>query len=131
MTIGPYIVHNFDLVFDGGDKANGSLYLCFEPGASSVTIAGVVDRLRGVGLWSQQQYKLVAAEQKSAYATQLQFVACAQFQLNGDSVLLARYTHLKFPSSAERWAEWLKSFDRVVPPISTAMKAMYANWQWY
>ena len=108
MQLGAHIVQTYDLFFDAGDKANGSLYLCFEAGAAADVVETVIEKLRGAGLWSQQPYKGIAADQKSAYATQMQFVACAQFQHGITTGLAARYTHPKYPSSAERWSQWLE-----------------------
>jgi hypothetical protein len=108
MNLGAYIVHNYDLYFDATDKTNGSLYLAAERGTDAATIEQVIDRLRAVGIWSSESYKTVPDAQRQAYAEQMQFVGCTQFESNDTALLATRYTHPKYPSSAERYAQWLK-----------------------
>ncbi|MEQ8660717.1 MAG: hypothetical protein RLW62_07865, partial [Gammaproteobacteria bacterium] len=58
------IVDHYDLHFDGGDKANGSLYVCTPRGAA--TPAGAIAALRAAGLWSAAAVKTVADDQRAA-----------------------------------------------------------------
>ena len=108
MNLGAYIVHNYDFYFDAADKANDSLYLAAERGADEEVIEPAIDRLRAAGIWSSEPYKTVPDAQRQAYAEQMQFIGCTQFDSNGKTLLATRYTHPKYPSSAERYAQWLK-----------------------
>lgn len=38
----------------------------------------------------------------------MQFVEAAEVTIDGEALLLARFDHPKFPSSAERFAAWRK-----------------------
>lgn len=106
MSLGAHIVNNYDLYFDPADKANGSLYLVVDRSTDSAAVETTIARLRNAGLWSGESHKTVPDAQRSAYAEQMQFVACIQFNADGTPLLAARYTHPKYPSSAERWAQW-------------------------
>lgn len=108
MSLGAHIVNHYDLYFDAADKANGSLYLAAERGTDAAAIEQTIDRLRAAGIWSSEPHKTVPDAQRQAYAEQMQFVGCVQFDSNGTALLATRYTHPKYPSSAERYAQWLK-----------------------
>ena len=97
------IVDDFDLCFDAGDKANGSLYLAVPRGAGHSALAeGVAGRLRAAGLWSDAPAKWVA---------QLALVAALRYRHRGTELLATRFDHPKFPSDAARWAAWLGVLD--------------------
>jgi hypothetical protein len=100
---GTVLINENTLTFDAGDPANGSLYLCSAPGTAP---DAAVARLRGAGLWSSQPAKQVKDEQKPAYAAQMTFVEAAEATLADGRIVLARFDHPKFPSSAERFAAW-------------------------
>jgi len=102
---GTALIREKTLTFDGGDNLNGSLYLCTKPGADEAARIAI-ERLQAKGLWSEQPSKQVKDDQREAYAAQMQFVEAAEVALAGKSVVLARYDHPKFPSSAERFAAW-------------------------
>jgi hypothetical protein len=103
---GTTLINENTLTFDAGDPANGSLYLCCPPGAAAAASEAAIERLRSAGLWSSQPPKQVKDEQKPAYAAQMRFVEAAEALVNGQKLVLARYDHAKFPSSAERFAAW-------------------------
>ena len=103
---GTALINENTLTFDAGDPANGSLYLCSPPGSAAAATETAIERLRSAGLWSPQAPKQVKDEQKPAYAGQMRFVEAAQALVDGHKLVLARYDHPKFPSSAERFAAW-------------------------
>jgi hypothetical protein len=106
---GPTVIRNTTLTFDPGDKLNGSLYLCEPSGVSqSQALDQAVVLLRGAGLWSSQLPKQVRDDQKAAYETQLQFVEAVDITVTGAQLVIARYDHPKFPSSADRFDAWKK-----------------------
>lgn len=107
MTVGAHIVHRYELFFDAGDSLNASLYLCTGIGASDDAVNAAIDRLRQAGLWSAQPAKQVADAQRSAYAEQMQFIACVELQVAEGVLLAARYTHPRFASSDDRWQQWI------------------------
>ncbi len=106
---GTALIRESTLTFDGGDKANGSLYLSNPRGADAAATAAI-GVLRAAGLWSADPAKQVKDEQREAYATQMQFVEAVEAHVGGKTVVLARYDHPKFPSSAERFAAWKAAF---------------------
>lgn len=106
MSQGADLIHNHDLYFDGGDKANGSLYLCAALGAAAAPVEAAIARLRAAGLWSADAHKQVPEAAKPAYAEQMQFIDRFEFESAGARLLATRYDHPKFPSSAERWEAW-------------------------
>lgn len=103
------IVDDYDLRFDAGDRANGSLYLCSRRGTPAP--APGLALLREAGLWSAEPEKLVPDEQRQAYKDGLVFVAAAAYRTGADHIVLARFDHPKFPSDAARWEAWLSLFD--------------------
>lgn len=105
MTTGPQLIAQHDLYFDGGDRANGSLYLCSVPGGGAAA-AAAIERLRGAGLWSAQPAKQVAEEQKPVYAEQMQYLDRFDVMQDGVLVVAARFDHPRFPSDAQRWEAW-------------------------
>jgi hypothetical protein len=106
---GPTVIRNTTLTFDSGDKLNGSLYLCDPSGASqSQALDQVIALLRGAGLWSSQLQKQVRDDQKATYEIQLQFVEAVDITVAGAQLVIARYDHPKFPSSADRFEAWKK-----------------------
>jgi len=106
------IVDDFDLCFDAGDKANGSLYLAVPRGAGHSALAeGVAGRLRAAGLWSDAPAKWVAEEHRASYRAQLALVAALRYRHWGTELLATRFDHPKFPSDAARWAAWLGVLD--------------------
>jgi hypothetical protein len=107
MPIGADIVYNHDLYFDPADARNSSLYICVAPGTPNTSVEALIELLRGGALWSPQPHKSVPAEHKKNYAEQMQFIACAQFNLGTTQFLVVRYNHAKFPSDTERWSAWL------------------------
>jgi hypothetical protein len=111
MNIGADIVYHNDLYFDAGDASNASLYLCAPSGTSTDVVESIIESLRAVSLWSQQPYKVVPESHKKDYATQMRFIACAQFRSRSIDLLIARYDHSKFPSDAARWSAWLVAID--------------------
>ena len=101
------IIHGTAMRFDGGDKLNGSLYLCVAgAGADPIVADAAIAALRAAGLWSMDEPKSVSDDQKSAYEQQLQFVEAVEVGGRFGRVVLARFDHPKFPSSAERFAAW-------------------------
>jgi hypothetical protein len=106
MSQGTDLIHNNDLYFDGGDKANGSLYLCAPLGSDAAPVAAAIERLRAAGLWSSDPRKQVAEAAKPVYAEQMVFVEQFSFTSAGIPLVAARYDHPKFPSSAERFSAW-------------------------
>ena len=106
MASGAQIIYQHDLYFDGGDPANGSLYLCAEPSDDAAAVTAAIETLRRAGLWSLAAHKQVPETQKDAYAQQMQYIESFTFANN---LLAARYDHPKFPSSAERFALWRKA----------------------
>lgn len=103
------IVDHYDLRFDAGDRANGSLYLC-TPRDSAPPDAALA-LLRASGLWSADAEKSVADEQRQAYKDGLRFVAAVAYRTDNGHFVLARFDHPKFPSDAARWQAWLTCFD--------------------
>jgi len=109
MSTGAQLIHDNDLYFDGGDPANGSLYLCAVPGTPQAQVETVIDVLRGAGLWSASPVKQVPEAQKDAYAEQMQFVGSFSFIHGTVALTAARFDHPKYPSNAERWEAWQKT----------------------
>ncbi len=106
------IVDGFDLCFDAGDKANGSLYLAVPRGAGHAALAeDMAQRLRAAGLWSGAPAKWVADEHRASYRAQLALVAAVRYRHQGVELLATRFDHPKFPSDAARWAAWLAALD--------------------
>lgn len=103
------IVDNYDLRFDAGDPANGSLYLCSRRHAQAPV--SELAQLRAAGLWSAETEKCVTDDQRQAYKDGLVFVAAAAYRTGADPIVLARFDHPKYPSDATRWAAWLAHFD--------------------
>jgi len=103
------ILDHYDLRFDAGDRANGSLYLCTPRGAARPDDA--LTLLRAQGLWSADAEKVVADEQRQAYKDGLRFVAAVAYRAVDGHVVLARFDHPKFPSDVARWQAWLACFD--------------------
>lgn len=105
------------ITFDPGDKLNGSLYLCDPTGGKQVqVIAKVIAHLRGKSLWSDQDPKQVRDDQRQAYEEQLLFVEAVEFVADGITLVAARCNHPKFPSSAERFADWKKALAGIDLP---------------
>lgn len=107
--IGAQLIYDNDLYFDGGDAANGSLYLCALPGTPPSQVETVIDYLRSAGLWSAAAPKQVPEAQKKAYAEQMQYIGSFSFTRGTVALTAARYDHPKYPSSAERWEAWQKA----------------------
>ncbi|MEQ8230189.1 MAG: hypothetical protein RLW61_13240 [Gammaproteobacteria bacterium] len=105
----PTIVDHYDLTFDAGEKANGSLYVCTPRGAAAPDT--IVAALRKAALWSAEPAKVVGDEQRPAYRDGLQYVAAVAYRDADGHVLLARFDHPKFPSDAARWDAWLACLD--------------------
>ncbi len=108
---GPTVIRNTTLTFDPGDKLNGSLYLCDPSGGlptSAKALEQAITALRSVGLWSTDLPKQVRDDQKAAYEAQLQFVEAVEITFAGAPLVIARYDHPKFPSSADRFEAWKK-----------------------
>jgi hypothetical protein len=110
------IIDHYDLRFDAGDRANGSLYLCTPRGSAPPDAA--LDLLRASGLWSADAEKSVAEDQRQAYKDGLRFVAAAAYRAGVGHVVLARFDHPKFPSDAARWQAWLACFDAAYERIA-------------
>ncbi len=104
------IVDGCDLSFDPGDQANGSLYACTPRGSGAPQ--AVIAALREAGLWSADEVRQVADDQRQAYRDGLEFVAAAAFRGADGDVLLARFDHPRFPSDAARWEAWLETVAR-------------------
>jgi hypothetical protein len=101
------VIHGTAMSFDGGDKLNGSLYLCVPGAGADPTVANAaITALRAAGLWSMDEPKSVRDDQKSAYEQQLQFVEAVEVGGRFGPLVLARFDHPKFPSSPERFAAW-------------------------
>jgi hypothetical protein len=106
------IIDHFELTFDPGDPENGSLYLCQRADhADPDTRDRLVAELRAERLWSDAEPKQVPDEHRAAYREQLEFVAAAEYDVAGAAIMLARFDHPKFPSSAARFAAWQAAFD--------------------
>jgi len=108
MSIGAHIVNKYDLYFDQGDLSNASLYLGSLAGTHDTAIYAAISRLHKENLWSGQPAKKVADAQRSVYAEQMRFIACVELQTKEGVLVLARYTHPKFPSDDFRWNKWLE-----------------------
>ncbi len=115
---GPALIRQTALTFDPGDKLNGSLYVC-DPagGARAAQVEWAIGRLRAAGLWSDQPPRQVQTEQKAAYEAQLRFVEACEVAADGGELIIARFDHAKFPSSAPRFAEWQRELG--TPPGHT------------
>ena len=109
---GPAIFRTTALMFDGGDKANGSLYLC-DPsnGQQSKAVGQAIDLLRAHSLWSMQDAKQVRDDQRQAYEDQLVFVEAAEVVVGGSQLVIARCNHPKFPSISARFDAWKTALD--------------------
>ena len=104
---GPTIFRTTQLIFDPGDKANGSLYLCDPSGGKqSQAIERAIAMLRQRALWSAQDPKQVRDDQRQAYEEQLLFVEAVDVVVEGVRLVITRCNHPKFPSSAERFSGW-------------------------
>jgi len=103
---GTALIRDNELSFDPGDKQNGSLYLCKPPASSAAGVDAAITKLRKAGLWSEQPVKTVTDDQKPTYQAQMIFVEAVDVTVAGQKLILARYNHPKFPSSAERFAAW-------------------------
>lgn len=104
---GAAIFRSTAISFDPGDKLNGSLYLCDPTGGEhGQVVAKVIAHLRGKSFWSGQDPKQVRDDQRQAYEEQLLFVEAVEFVAGGVTLVAARCNHPKFPSSAERFADW-------------------------
>lgn len=106
------VIDGHRLTFDPGDAANGSLYLCHAPGAAPETVMGRVAALRAAGLWSDAEPKHVAEDQRQAYKDQLELVAARRYETAAGPLLIARFDHPRYPSDADRWAQWRQHFER-------------------
>jgi hypothetical protein len=109
MESGAQLIYQHDLYFDGGDAANGSLYLCAAPGTPAAQVGNVIDYLRGEGLWSAAAPRQVTEAQKPVYAEQMKFVDSFAVARGDGALTAARFDHPKYPSSAERWSAWRKA----------------------
>ncbi len=103
------IVDHYELTFDGGDQANGSLYLATMRGAREV--GKQMELLRAAGLWSSDAEKHVTDDQRDAYKAGLIFVAAVAYALPDGYFLATRFDHPKFPSDGTRWDAWLTTLD--------------------
>ena len=104
-----YIVDHYELTFDGGDKANGSLYLATARGTHELDEQ--LDLLRQANLWSPYAAKHVSDDQRDAYKAGLIFVAAVAYALADGHFLATRFDHPKFPSDCDRWDAWLAILD--------------------
>jgi hypothetical protein len=102
------LMEGYDLLFDPGDKLNGSLYLCTPRGNDSMDASRLLESLRAAGLWSKDPEKSVADDQRQAYKDGLEFVEARAFATDGGHVTVARFDHPKFPSDEDRWRAWLE-----------------------
>lgn len=104
---GPTVIRTTALTFDPGDKLNGSLYLCDPSGGlQTQALDHAIAILRGASLWSTQLPKQVRDDQKPTYEAQLQFVEAVEIDVVGMQLVIARYDHSRFPSSADRFKAW-------------------------
>ena len=102
------IINDHRLTFDPADKANGSLYLCVDPTIEPGTDVNIIiERMRGASIWSEEPAKEVPDEHRGAYEAQLELVEVVTFRDADSPFLAARFDHEKFPSSDERWQQWL------------------------
>jgi hypothetical protein len=106
MQPGAQLIHEHDLYFDGGDPANGSLYLCAPLNTEVAGVDAAIEQLREAGLWSQATPKQVPVVQKDAYAQQMQFIDSFEFKSGTATLKAARFDHPKYPSDAQRWSAW-------------------------
>lgn len=115
---GSALIRETALTFDTGDKLNGSLYVC-DPadGGRAASVDAAIGRLRAAGLWSDQPSRQVQADQKAAYEAQLRYVESWEFVVNGVELVIARYDHPKFPSSAARFAAWKQTLGGHAAPV--------------
>jgi hypothetical protein len=122
---GPTLIRQCALSFDPGDKLNGSLYVC-DPagGARAAQVDAAIAQLRAAGLWSEQPVKQVQAEQKPAYEAQMQFVEAWSVMADGGELVIARFNHPKFPSSAARFDAWKTALGAATPYQDLAVKAV-------
>lgn len=105
---GREILLHYAVAFDAGDPGNGSLYLCVNATeADSTVFEPAIARLRDAGLWSQEDCSQIKDSQRAVYSEQLRFIATEPVQIDGCSMLLARFDHPKYPSSAERFNAWV------------------------
>ena len=109
------IIDKHELWFDAGDVLNGSLYVS---ASDSDTLGHVISFFRNSSLWSDAPASQVLTTQKATYKAELIFVAAAEYHVTGQKLLLARFSHPKYPSSTERWLSWLSACDATFVRIS-------------
>jgi hypothetical protein len=102
------IIDKHELWFDTGDVLNGSLYVST---SDSDTRNHVISMFRKAGFWSDVPESQVLTTQKAAYKAELIYVAAAEYHVIEQKLLLTRFNHPKYPSSAERWLSWLNACD--------------------
>ncbi len=101
------LIDSHELYFDAAEPRNASLYLCLPSGEDSAVLARqLIASLCAAGLWSAAPAKQVADEQRDAYKAGLELLELTRFVYKGQSLHIARCDHPKFPSDADRWAEW-------------------------
>ncbi len=112
---GPGIFRTTTLIYDSGDRANGSLYLCDPTGGKQTqAVTQAITLLQGRSLWSAQEAKQVRDDQRQAYEDQLEFIEAVEIAVAGARLVLARCDHPKFPSSAERFSDWKEAFNEAI-----------------
>jgi len=104
---GKEILLHYAIAFDAGDPGNGSLYLCVNSTEATAVFEPAIARLRDAELWSQEAYSQIKDSQRAVYSEQLRFIASEPVQIEGCPLLLARFDHPKYPSSAERFDAWV------------------------
>jgi len=99
--------------FDDGDRQNASLYLCVSSSeAGAGVVESIVTLMRNQGLWSATGMAEVREDQRQAYIEQLQLLDHREYATPWGSLVVARCEHPKYPSSADRWQDWLDCLDR-------------------
>ncbi len=105
------IIDGYDLTFDPGDSLNGSLYVCTVRDSLAVDPSPMLTALRKADLWSTDDEKRVADDQRQAYKDGLEFVGAIAYRAESEHFVIARFDHPKFPSDSKRWQAWINFFD--------------------
>jgi hypothetical protein len=108
-----WIIDNYSLFFDAGDKLNGSLYLGSHSGEdASALIISIIAEMRDSGLWSQDPEQSVPDKYRQKYKDQLELVEAISYQPGKDEpLIIVRFEHEKFPSNKDQWSRWKLFFN--------------------
>ena len=105
------ILDGYELTFDPGDPLNGSLYLCTVRGSNVIDPSTMLAAMRAADIWSSEEEKQVADDQRQAYKDGLEFVGAIAYRFDAEHFVIARFDHPKFPSDSGRWQAWVGFCD--------------------